>query len=122
MTQILIADDDEAYRRVLRTVLMRQGYEVREARDGHEVLTQMSQQAPDLLVTDILMPGKDGLETMVALRKQWPDTRIIAISGGGRMQAEGFLQIALRLGARETLTKPFSNSELIESVQRVLGK
>jgi CheY-like chemotaxis protein len=122
MSRILVTEDDDAYRKVLRTVLHRAGYEVVEARDGTEAVAYVRRESPDLIVTDILMPGCDGIETMMAVRQLRPGMRVIAISGGGRIHPADFLHMASKLGARRTLAKPFSNAQFLETVAEVLAE
>ena len=104
----------------MRIGLEAAGYDVDEASDGAEGLTLFKQQPADLIVTDIYMPNKEGLETIRELRRLDPDVKIIAMSGGG--SAGDFLPIAKRLGAAKTMQKPFDNEMLLEAVSEVLGK
>ena len=97
------------------------GHEVDTAVNGDEALAHASHKNFDLVITDIIMPSKDGIEVIIALRKAQPTAKIIAISGGGRLNAKDYLGIAQKLGAAATLSKPFSGSELVASVERVLA-
>jgi DNA-binding response OmpR family regulator len=116
--RILLADDDAAVRGFLRRVLASSGYEVTEVADGKQATTAICQQPFDLVITDLVMPEQEGLETIAQIRKQFPSMRIIAMSGafGGR-----FLQVGERLGANATLTKPVHPQELIATVERVIA-
>jgi DNA-binding response OmpR family regulator len=105
---------------MLRQALDRVGYEVVEARDGQEGLEHYRAAPIDLIITDILMPGKEGLETIVELQREAPGIRIIAISGGGQMGDLTFLDVARRLGARRVLQKPFELREMLAAVHEVL--
>jgi CheY-like chemotaxis protein len=118
--RILLVDDDDNFRRTARCALVRAGYEVQEACNGHQALTLVRQARPDLVITDLIMPEKEGIETIVELRRSDPELPIIAISGGGRLSMEDNLLIAQKLGARSTLTKPFRSVELLEAVESVL--
>jgi CheY-like chemotaxis protein len=120
MAHILIIDDDPPTRRMLRQALEREGYGVIEARDGHEGLQYYRATPTDLIITDILMPDKEGLETIMELRQDFPKARIIAISGGTKLGRLNFLAMAQKLGAQYTLRKPFSLQEMLEIIQKAL--
>jgi CheY-like chemotaxis protein len=119
MAKILLVEDEEQLRSMLKLVLLDAGHEVEEAGDGTQAYESYSQRPADLLLTDIIMPEKEGLETIMKFRKSYPDLKIIAMSGGGRT-AVNYLDVAKRLGARHVLAKPFSNKELLQAVQMVL--
>lgn len=121
MAQILLIDDDEAVRDMLRETLLHFGHSVIEARNGDEGLKLFSAAKPDLLITDIVMPEKEGLGLLLELRKQSPPVKVIAISGGGRAPGMDYLRIAQLLGAAKVLAKPFSNGALIAAVNELLG-
>ncbi len=116
MARILVVDDDPDIRDMLRRMLESAGYEVIDAPDGKEALTLTDNSQPDAIITDVLMPEKDGLETILELRRNAPDVKIIAISGGDRVPAENYLRTAQRLGAQHTLCKPFRCRELLDAV------
>ncbi|MGQ0702582.1 MAG: response regulator [Gemmatimonadales bacterium] len=122
MTQILLIDDDDLSRGAVQKMLERAGFEVRSTGDGREALASYRQERPDLVVTDLIMPEVDGLELIQQLRQQDPVVRILAISGGGRVQAEEYLSVARKFGALEVLSKPFTGQELRQAVERALGK
>ncbi len=113
MARILIIDDEESVREAIEALAAAAGHETRSAADGRRGLAQLASFQPDLVVTDMLMPEKEGLETIVDLRKQRPDLPIIAISGGGRVGNLNFLKVAEHFGATHTLTKPFSAGQLM---------
>jgi DNA-binding response OmpR family regulator len=121
MAKILLVDDNQDLLGLQGEFLRMSGHEVETAVNGVEALAQASRKNFDLVVTDIIMPSKDGIEVIVALRKSQPSAKIIAISGGGRLNAKDYLGIAQKLGAAATLTKPFSGSELVATVDRVLA-
>ena len=121
MATILLVDDNEQYRTMLHTVLSRAGYEVQEARDGKEACSVYGRRPTDLVITDLIMPEKEGLETIKELREKNPQVKIIAISGGGRANAEDYLRVAQGFGAQRILAKPFSHKELLEAVNQVLS-
>jgi len=120
MSHILIVDDEPQVRLVLATCLKREGYDVSEAEDGEAALRINARQPVDLIILDLLMPGMEGLETLMALRKAEQRPRVIAISGGTRSLGADFLPAALKLGADKALKKPFRNEELIAAVQELL--
>jgi len=122
MSRILIIDDDEAVLSVLKDTLLREGYDVAEARDGVEGLKLFLEKPADLVMTDIYMPEKEGLELIQDLRAASSTVRIIAMSGGSPA-APGFptLTVAEKLGADYTIEKPFTQKEVLSAVRRVLG-
>ncbi|MDY7038049.1 MAG: response regulator [Thermodesulfobacteriota bacterium] len=120
MNRILVIDDDEQIREMLQHMLEQAGYEVAVASDGKEGLRHMNDQIPDLVMTDIVMPEKDGIETILDIRKNFPDTKIIAMSGGGRISQDDYLKMAMGLGAVRTFVKPVSRVKLLEAVNELL--
>lgn len=122
MARILIIDDDVAMRHAMRTPLERHGHQVAEAGDGKAGLAIYQEAVFDLVVTDIIMPGMEGLETVLALRKFTPALKIIAISAGGKGDASDYLELATRFGAAKTLRKPFTAEELISTVEAMLAR
>ena len=122
MADILIIDDDESVRSSMRKILERQGHTVREAGDGSSGLDLLRQKTPDLVVTDLYMPGKEGIETILDLRTIEPDLPILAGSGGGATVGRGLsLSDAEALGANASLAKPFSVEALQDIVEHLLG-
>jgi CheY-like chemotaxis protein len=122
VARILIIDDEDELRSMLRQMLEQAGYEVTEAVNGAEGIQLYEQDTHDLIITDIIMPEKEGVETIIALRRADPDLPIIAISGGGRLDATDFLTMTKKLGARRTLSKPFRRDQLLEAVGECLAK
>jgi len=122
MALILIIEDDRTIREVLRQILEHAGYEVMEASDGKEGISLYRERQADLIITDIIMPKKEGLETIVDLKADFPEVKIIAISGGGRLGPETYLELAGGFGANRLLNKPFGHEELLEAVQDLLGE
>ena len=122
MARILIIDDEDELRSMLRRMLEQAGHQVTEAVNGAEGIQLYEQDAHDLIITDIIMPEKEGVETIIALRRADPDLPIIAISGGGRLDATDFLTMTKKLGARRTLSKPFRRDQLLEAVGECLAK
>ena len=121
MARILVIDDEELARFTVRKYLESAGYSVIEARDGDEGLALHDEDPCALVITDIIMPEKEGLETILALRRSDPDLPIIAISGGGREGYPGYLEAAQPFGANHTLAKPFSQDDLLGVVESCLS-
>lgn len=121
LQRILVADDDERFRHATSDILAHEGYEVTVARDGKELLCAYRAQPPDLVLCDLFMPGKDGLELIGELMKDFPQVKIIAMSGGGYNGVLSVLQMAQHLGAKDILAKPFSSAKLFEMIRRVLA-
>lgn len=119
---ILVIDDEQLIRLQIRSALELEGYIVHEAANGNEGLARIAEAAPDVVITDILMPDKEGIETILELRRTHPKIRIIAISGGGRTGNKDFLRTAKHLGADRTLAKPFGLAELLRLVREVLAE
>ena len=117
MARILIIDDDADLRTTLRDLLEQAGYAVVEAHDGHAGLTSYEAAPTDLIITDLLMPEREGLETITALRRINPQVKIIAITGGGQTGQLDFLRAAAVLGAQRTLHKPFNRQTLLAAVR-----
>ena len=114
--KILLVDDDTRFRETVETALRRRGYETRGANNGKEALTLVEQFDPDWVLTDLLMPVMEGLETIQALRRMRSRARILAMSGRWWDSADICLKTARSLGAEATLTKPFSVGQLLEIV------
>ena len=119
--KILVIDDDEQMRVLLRQVMEWAGYEVVEAADGRAGVHLQRQHRAALVITDLIMPEQEGLETITALRRDYPGLKIIAISGGGRVGPEAYLPAARELGADRVFSKPFDVRELAETVRELLG-
>ncbi|MCX7819234.1 MAG: response regulator [Kiritimatiellae bacterium] len=118
--RILVTDDDAGIRAVVRRALEEHGYTVEEAANGVECLRRVREWAPDLVILDLYMPEKDGLETLRELRAMRPMPRLITMSGGGPTYDMTILQSARFLGAESALLKPFTIADLLEVVRRML--
>jgi CheY-like chemotaxis protein len=119
--RVLVIDDDPDMRTLIRRFLQDLPAEVTEAEDGDQGLALMALGHIDLVVTDILMPGKDGVETIIEIRRRFPDVKIIAMSGGGRVRNMEFLELAGKVGASATLNKPFRREDFKAVVTKLLG-
>ena len=118
--RILVVDDDPGIRRTLHILLSREGYRVTQARDGVEALRLWRDQGGDLVITDLHMPEKNGIETIVELLSHTPGKRIIAMSGGGQTKRLDLLGNAMMLGAVLTIEKPFTLNEMMAMVRQAL--
>ena len=118
----MIIDDEDELRATLRLMLERAGHDVTEAVNGVQGISRYEEESADLIITDIIMPEKEGVETIITLRQSNPQLPIIAISGGGRLEATDFLSMAKRLGACQVLSKPFRRDQLLEAVRACLGE
>jgi CheY-like chemotaxis protein len=119
MASILLIEDDEPLRKVLAITLAKAGHTVVQAGDGDEGLHQFHQAPPDLVITDIVMPGKEGIETIMALRQEAPKLPIIAISGAANYSPI-YLGMAAKLGAQRILSKPFTGADLLRAINEML--
>jgi CheY-like chemotaxis protein len=122
MATILIVDDDPTVRLIATELLRDDEHAIVEAEDGDEALKIVAAMAVDLVVLDLLMPNKDGLETIVELRKRQPGIRILAISSGGRMEPGHLLRTAMVFGADECLEKPLRLESFSQAVARLLAQ
>jgi CheY-like chemotaxis protein len=117
MPSVLVVDDQDQVRQLIREALEEAGYDVDEARDGKEGLERYRAKSADLVLMDILMPNQDGLEGIMTLRREFPGSRIIAMTGGSDgIGVLDFLDVAKMLGARRTLHKPFEIQALLDAV------
>lgn len=119
MKSILIAEDDKDLAGMLQAFLSVSGYDVRVVSDGRNVIKLCETRVPDLLITDVFMPDKDGLEVIQEARKSFPTVKILAMSG--HPTAQTMLSVALRLGADMVIAKPFIVQEILPLVATLLG-
>ncbi|NQV36322.1 MAG: response regulator [Phycisphaeraceae bacterium] len=117
---ILVVDDEAEIRRMLHKMLKRSGYVILGACNGAEALEMVRQRPVDLVITDILMPVKEGIETIVELRENHPDVKIIAISGGGPEKAAHYMDMAKIYGAHRVFNKPFKYLAMLTAVEQLL--
>jgi CheY-like chemotaxis protein len=121
MARIVIIEDDEALRPALLRTVEKLGHEAVAEPDGKAGLGRVRAWPPDLVITDMIMPEKEGVETIRELRRDFPAVKIIAISGGGRGSSADYLNFAKKFGAAATLAKPFSRDELRAVIDRTLA-
>ncbi len=120
MKNILVIEDDDQIRALLRQILEREGYRVSDAPNGKKGIKLYRQQPADLVITDLIMPEKEGIETIIELKRDYPEVKILAISGGGKVNPETYLDMAEKLGATYAIKKPFGRGEILEAVQNLL--
>jgi DNA-binding NtrC family response regulator len=120
LARILIIDDDVQILNMLRQTLEREGYDVLKASNGKQGIRLYREEPVDLIITDIIMPEKEGIETILELKRDYPDVKIIAISGGGRIGPEEYLDMAEKLGAQRTFIKPVERKQLLNAVRNLL--
>lgn len=121
MKRLLVIDDDDQMRQMLKQMLERAGYEIIDAPDGQTGIELYRQNPTDLIITDLIMPQKDGMETIIELKRDFPNVKIIAISGGSRaMDPRDYLHYTTQFGIVHTLTKPFDPKEMIAMIQSEL--
>jgi len=117
--KILVIDDDHLVRYALSKILLGAGYEVVTASDGKRGMAVLRAEHPDVVITDIIMPEQEGIDTIIQIRRERPAAKIIAISGGGRIRNIDFLEMAQSLGASDVLAKPFEVDDLLSCLIRV---
>jgi CheY-like chemotaxis protein len=122
MARILVLDDEPSILLMIKKMLEKAGHEVETALNGREGMALFEKNRPDLLITDIIMPEKEGLETIFELRRKYPELKIIAISGGGRIDPYGYLPGAKLFGANMVFQKPLVQKEFIQAVSMLLNE
>lgn len=120
--RVLLVDDEDMIRDLFSAILIDAEYDVTCASNGAEAVKILQDKTFDLVITDILMPEKEGVETIMELKKKTPETRIIALSGGGRTKNFMPLKIAARAGADMTLQKPIEPDDLVKAVRKVMAR
>ncbi len=121
MKKILIIDDEAPIRKMLAKLLERNAYEVMYAADGNQGIKLCDEQHPDLIITDLIMPEKEGLETIRELTTKNAEIPIIAISGGGMADPKTYLDLASKFGAVQTFSKPIENNALLSAIRDILS-
>lgn len=121
MARILVVDDDPMITMLLRSVLEGAGHNVTEASNGKEATKLYHQNPSDLIILDLVMPEKEGIETIMELRSDFPDVKIIAITGGLKGQSEVLLTAAKDLGASHTFKKPLNSKEILEATEKIIN-
>jgi len=123
MSKILVIDDDIRIRRLMNRILSAAGHSIIEANDGREGINFAQSHQPSLIITDILMPGMEGMETLLEIRKIMPQMKVLVVSGSaGTADVQvNYLSMAENLGADAVLAKPFLPNELVEIVTKLIG-
>lgn len=116
MAKILLVEDDDLVRDMLKQVLTRASHEVESATNGEEAAEILKRSKPDIMVTDIIMPKKSGITLISEVKDKHPHMEIIAISGGGRLDPIGYLDLSESLGASVSFEKPIDNSALLMAI------
>jgi DNA-binding NtrC family response regulator len=117
----MIIDDDAQFRKMLKQTLVKVGHTVTEADNGTEGIRAFSKEHADLVITDIIMPDKEGIETIMEIRQIEPTVKIIAVSGGGRIGSASYLDLAMKLGAARTFSKPIDRKKFVETIDEILA-
>ncbi len=120
MAQILIIEDDTDFRQMLNIMLKQAGYDVIEASNGKEGLKMYDHNRVDLVITDVFMPEKEGLQTLFELKEQNHNVKVIAISGGGTRERYNYLDSMKDFGAQKVFTKPFVTEEFLAAIAKLL--
>jgi CheY-like chemotaxis protein len=121
MPRILVIDDEPLIRETVVTILTREGFSVEEASDGVAGIAMFHKNPPDVVITDIFMPNRDGIEVVIELKRSYPHTKIIAMTGGGQRRMTEIGSAANLLGADHMLHKPFERESLLAAVNAALG-
>lgn len=119
--KILLVDDEDAIRKMVRAVLGTELYEFDEASNGLDAQAKLGKSKFDLIITDVIMPDCDGIELVMAIRRKLPDIKVIVMSGGGRVRAGHYLDLAGKLGATRVFEKPFDTAALRQTVLELLN-
>lgn len=122
MSAILVIDDDASVREVVSEMLRLEGHDVTIAENGQEAIARLAAQSFELVITDLIMPEKEGIETIAEIRRGDDSIPIIAISGGGRLGPGDYLETARYIGADATLAKPFARQELLATIEQLLAR
>ena len=120
MKVILVIEDDKSHQKLLNRLLEHQGYQVLIASNGKEGLKIVKENSVDLIITDILMPEKDGYEVIREVKALYPGIKIIALTGGGKIKAETYIDMASKLGAHRTIFKPLKRDVFLTAVKELI--
>lgn len=122
MRRILVVDDDDQMKEMIQESLEIEGFETAGASNGRRAMAILERGSFDMVITDVVMPEQEGIETIMQIRKGYPHIKIITISGGGRTGPVNYLKMAKEFGASRTFIKPFERKELIAAVREILGE
>ena len=122
MAQILIIDDNDQFRGMLQEMLSQSGYKVLVASDGRDGVALYREKRPDLVITDVIMPEKDGAEVIFELQKEFPGIKMIVMTGGGKGDAQIYLKSIMAYShVKHAFEKPFDMNELLATVKEIIG-
>ncbi|WP_366657766.1 response regulator [Fodinicurvata sp. EGI_FJ10296] len=121
MADILLVDDESLVRETIAAMLRRQEHAVVSAGDGSEALQKIGEGRFDIVLMDILMPTMEGIETISKIKKDYPNIKILAMSGGGSFGGHNYLDVALKLGAADIIRKPFTSADLRTKIEGLTG-
>ncbi len=122
MSLVMVVDDDESILRLIGEIMRKEGYQVLQAEDGEKAFALFQQKPCDLVITDLLMPNKEGLELIQELRGIKPNVKIIAYSGGGQLEPDDYLDFAKGMGADRVFSKPISIIDLKQAASQLLDE
>lgn len=122
MASIIVLDDEDQVRMMLLQLLERAGHKVFPASSGDEALRVYRENQVDVLITDLIMPDKEGIEVITEFKREFPDVKIIAMSGGGRVGPDNYLNLAEKLGASRTFSKPFNHQEMLKAIEEITAQ
>ncbi len=120
MKSVLVVDDEPGMREMVKQLLLNEGYHVLEASNGKHAMEFLKNESPELVITDIIMEEMDGVEIIMEIRENYPDVKIIAMSGGSKISSEDYLESASDLGADRIFNKPFSLSEMLIAIKELI--
>ena len=122
MARILVIDDDVQIQEMLKQMLERAGYEVVLAPNGKVAIKIYSEEPADLIITDLIMPEMEGIETIRKFKRDFPDVAIIAMSGGGRIGPDSYLGMVKKFGVKYTFVKPIKREDLLGAIREILNQ
>jgi len=120
MKSVLVVDDEPGMREMVKQLLLNEGYHVLEASNGKHAMEFLKNESPELVITDIIMEEMDGVEIILEIRENYPDIKIIAMSGGSKISSEDYLESASDLGADRIFNKPFALSDMLNAVKELI--
>ena len=120
MKSVLVVDDEPGMREMVKQLLLNEGYHVLEASNGKHVMEFMKNETPELVITDIIMEEMDGVAIILEIRENYPDVKIIAMSGGKKISSEDYLESASGLGTDRIFTKPFALSDMLNAIKELI--
>ena len=120
MKSVLVVDDEPGMREMVKQLLLNEGYHVLEASNGKHAMEFLKNETLELVITDIIMEEMDGVEIILEIRENYPDVKIIAMSGGNKISSEDYLESASELGTDRIFTKPFALSDMLNAIKELI--